>query len=187
MAAHEQKLYSYVVEHDLGDAPNPYGGICTLCRCKFRKYPNRRRNIVELANEGDWVIGTGGASKRSAGHGRLIYAMRVDEKCTRAEYYSRFSRARKDNKRPRDEFEKHEQFALVSRHFYYFGANAIVIPENFKIQKKGPGFRRDFNQADIYRFLEWLKKQSKPGKHGEPCSPKLGERPNGNDRCKSSC
>ena len=35
---------------------------------------------MELAEEGDWIAGTGGADlSKSAGHGKLIYAMRVDE------------------------------------------------------------------------------------------------------------
>jgi len=81
------KLYSYVVQHDNGYAPNPYFGVCTLCRCKFRRSAAGRKNIVELAKRGEWVVGTGGASERSAGHGKLIYAMRVDEKLTREQYY----------------------------------------------------------------------------------------------------
>jgi hypothetical protein len=81
-------LYSYVVEHDTGKAPNPYFDFCTLCRCKYRECPEDRKNIVELVKPGDWVIGTGGAGKRSAGHGKLVYAMQVDEKLTRADYYS---------------------------------------------------------------------------------------------------
>lgn len=140
-------VYSYVVEHDNGYAPNPYFGFCTLCRCKLRKRPESKRNIVELAEKGDWVIGTGGASKRSAGHGMLVYAMRVDEKLTRWEYFtdSRFKQkkpvkagtykqTRGDNEPPVNDFEKHNQFALVSRHFYYFGANAIDIRE-FGLEK----------------------------------------------------
>ena len=53
-------LYSYVVEHDTGYAPNPDSGVCSLCRCKFRESPVSRRNIVELAKKGDWIVGTGG-------------------------------------------------------------------------------------------------------------------------------
>ena len=189
------KLYSYVVEHDTGYAPNPYFGFCTLCRCKFRKPGSRKNNIVELAKEGDWIIGTGGASKRSAGHGKLVYAMRLDEKPTREEYFSnsRFEdkkpvktgtheQTRGDNELPVSDFEKCEQFALVSRHFYYFGAKAIVIPKRFDLEKKGPGFRCNFDSADIRRFLEWLTKHAKPGGHGEPC-----DSPKGSRRCKSSC
>lgn len=90
------KFFSYVVEHDTGEAPNPYFGCCTLCLCKFRKSAKKPRNIVELANEGDWIIGTGGANpKRSAGNGKLVYAMHVDRKITLGEYYANPAYARK--------------------------------------------------------------------------------------------
>ena len=192
------KLYSYVVEHDTGHAPNPYFGVCTLCRCKYRKSSAGHRNIVELADVGDWVIGTGGSSKRSAGHGNLVYAMRVNEKPTRAEYFadSRFAQKKRiktgtdeqtrgDNERPCNDFEKRKQFALVSWHFYYFGANAIAIPGEFDLEKKGPGFRCHFDPAEICRFVEWLEKHT-PEKHGEPCQ-KVVDKPKGIKKCKSSC
>ena len=163
--------------------------MCTLCRCKFSKELEAtrgrkgRKNIVELAHEEDWVIGTGGASKKSAGHGKLIYAMRVDKQLTRWDYFTRFQE--KNPERPRGEFEKHKQFALVSWHFYYFGVNAIDIPERFKhFEKRGPGFR-NVDPAEFRSFLEWLKKR-KPGKHGEPCW-KAVDKPKGSERCKSSC
>ena len=72
------KLYSYVVRFDLGFAPNPFGGLCTLAKCKIG---NKQRNIVEMVEVGDWIVGTGGADPRtSSGNGTLIYAMRVDKK-----------------------------------------------------------------------------------------------------------
>ena len=77
------KLYSYVVDHDHGFAPCPFGGFCTLAKCK---YGTKKRNIVEMADEGDWIAGTGGVKAESAGHGKLIYAMRVDEKIPLADY-----------------------------------------------------------------------------------------------------
>ena len=49
-----------------------------MAKCKFG---TRNRNIVEMAEKDDWIAGTGGADlKKNAGHGKLIYAMRVDEK-----------------------------------------------------------------------------------------------------------
>jgi hypothetical protein len=198
-------LYSYVVEHDNGHAPNPYFGVCTLCRCKFRKQGGKRRNVVELAVVGDWIIGTGGANlKKSTGHGTLVYAMRVDEKLTRERYFSdqRFIRKRPaartyaqmqgDNVQPNGRFEQIGQYALVSEHFYYFGANAIAIPKQFAmLEKTGPGFKRRFRPADINSVIDWLATNHRTGKHGEPCgsapdlprdcgSPRSG-------RCKSSC
>ena len=194
------KIYSYVVDHDEGREPNPYFNVCTLCRCKFSKKAEAtqgregRKNIVELACKGDWVIGTGGTSKKSAGHGKLIYAMQVDERLTRWEYFTDRRFIQKKPERPRSEFERHKQFALVSWHFYYFGANAIDIPKRFRLEKpkgfrlekKGPGFRSHFEPADILRFLEWLKRECKPGKHGKPCG-KVVDELKGSRRCKSSC
>jgi len=153
---------------------------------------------------GDWLIGTGGASKRSAGHGKLVYAMLVTEKLAREKYFSdsrfaqkkpvktstsTYERKRGDNKRPRKAFEKREQFVLVSRHFFYFGNNAIDIPAKFRrrgFEKKGPGFRCPSDPADVCRFVDWLEKERKPGKHGKPCQ-KLIDKPKGSKRCKSSC
>lgn len=41
-------LFSYVVDHDLGFAPNPEGDYCTLVDCKFGGRAGHK-NIVELA------------------------------------------------------------------------------------------------------------------------------------------
>jgi hypothetical protein len=196
------RLFSYVVDHDEGRAPNPYHGICTLCRCKFRKQPKKPRNIVELAVEGDWVIGTGGADRRkSAGNGRLVYAMRVDKKIPRAEYYADRTYACKkpktgdgagrhgDNERPRNRFEEHCQYVLISKHFYYFGDRALTIPAKFsKFEKKGPGFRADFVKDHIDEFIRWIEEEQgfEPGVHGKPCK-KAPSRRQERRTCKSSC
>ena len=194
------KLFSYVVQHDLGYAPNPYFGTCTLCRCKYRCSPGKPKNIVESAELGDWIVGTGGSSKKSAGSGKIVYAMRVDAKPTRAQYFAdrqfadkkphktgAYERIRGDNERPMDNFEKHEQFALISRHFYYFGANAIDIPTRFDLEKKGPGFRSNFDDAYILKFVEWLEKcELGPGRHGDPCYTVV-DKPKGSRQCKLSC
>ena len=193
-------LFSYVVEHDTGHAPNPYFGVCTLCRCKYRKGSAKPSNVVELAEKGDWIVGTGGANlRRSAGHGKLVYAMRVDKKLTREKYYSapRFAkkrvgtssneRERGDNIKPRN--NEGGQFALISRHFYYLGANAIDIPKRFLfLEKKGPGFKKfdSFGSADIRRFVKWLEDRYKSGKHGEPCKKPVAQ-PSGSKSCKLSC
>ena len=56
-------LFSYVVDHDLGFAPNPLDGFCTLVHCKFGG-AGGPVNIVELAEEQDWVLGSGGQSEQ---------------------------------------------------------------------------------------------------------------------------
>lgn len=69
------KLYSYVVTHDSGFAPNPFHGYCTLANCK----PVIRRN----AKVGDWIVGN---SRKKEGN-RLIYAMKVEEILPYASYF----------------------------------------------------------------------------------------------------
>jgi len=61
------KLYSYVVMHDTGFAPNPFFGYCTLACCK----PEIRRS----AQKGDWVVGLTPKAKGN----RIVYFMRVDD------------------------------------------------------------------------------------------------------------
>lgn len=79
-------VYSYVIEHDLGLAPNPFGRYCTLAVCK----PTIRKS--GKLTVGDWIIGTGSkALENTIGKAlvnRLIYAMKVSEKITLEEYWS---------------------------------------------------------------------------------------------------
>jgi hypothetical protein len=65
-------------------------------------------------------------------------------------------------------------YALISRHFFYFGRNAIRIPSrflNYPLEKTGPGFRRDFDEDFISDFVAWLEDKFKVGVHGQPCKP----------------
>lgn len=168
------RFFSYVVDHDNGFAPNPFGGFCTLAKCKYRRKEGQRRNIVELAKVGDWIIGTGGVKRESSGHGTLLYVMRVDEKLTLVEYYkdNRFQ-GRKGN--TFDESHRTDTNALISQHFFYFGRNAInieAIPKehlSHSLEKKGPGFRSDFGMRFIEDFARWLEHNYETGIHGDPC------------------
>ncbi|ABH00164.1 conserved hypothetical protein (plasmid) [Rhodococcus jostii RHA1] len=63
------RLFSYIVRYDIGFAPNPFHGMCTLATCKPK--------IRATARIDDWVIGTGSKTKKL--EDRLVYAMRVDE------------------------------------------------------------------------------------------------------------
>ena len=74
-----RNLYSYVVAHDSGFAPNPFHDFCTLATCK----PIIRRT----AQVGDWVVGTGSDEKRIRRGGYLVYAMCVTETLSTSEYW----------------------------------------------------------------------------------------------------
>jgi len=167
-------LFSYVVDHDLGFAPNPHSGYCTLVHCKFGGVSGRR-NIVELADVGDWVLGTGGQNKDSAGNGKLIYFMRVDEKLR----FKDFLADRRFHGR-RDCLDRgtRNKFALISRRYFYFGKNALDISElpddlaTTQLVKSGPGFRRDYPAAKLKRLARWLADNYEVGVHGDPCGQK---------------
>jgi hypothetical protein len=72
------RLYSYKVVHDIGFAPNPFHGVCTLTTCK----PKVRKG----ASPGDWIVGVGSCAQKT--YGRLVYAMEVDEKLTFDDYWN---------------------------------------------------------------------------------------------------
>ena len=167
-------LFSYVVDHDLGFAPNPYAGYCTLVHCKFGGSTGRR-NIVELAELGDWVVGTGGRSKDSAGHGKMIYLMRVDEKLPFRKFLSdRRFQGRSDC----EDFGGGNQFALISRRYFYFGKNALPISSLPKrlaanLTKRGAGFRSDYPIEMVRELGKWFRKNYEIGMHGDPAPLKM--------------
>ena len=71
-------VYVYAVSYDLGFAPNPFGGLCTLACCK----PKIRAKAVE----GDWIIGMTGVKTRPAL--RCVFAMVVTGHTTFDEYWA---------------------------------------------------------------------------------------------------
>jgi hypothetical protein len=173
-------LYSYVVEHDRGHAPNPGYGYCTLAHCKYQ-HSKRRRNLVEMAIEDNWIVGTGGSNPlKSAGNGKLIYLMQVTEKLPLEEYWrdKRFREKRPvpDQKFPGDNIKAKigkGRFVLISDHFWYFGENAPMLPPALakKIEKRGPNYRsRSIEPEAVQQLIDWVSKRfPKPGVYGDPC------------------
>jgi Nucleotide modification associated domain 2 len=72
------RVYSYIVRYDIGFAPNPYFGYCTLATCK--------PDIRQRALPGDWVVGFGSAGNKRAG--QLIFAMQVEETLSYDQYWA---------------------------------------------------------------------------------------------------
>ena len=73
------RLFTYTIVVDDGAAPNPFRGLCSLAICK----PAIRR----VAARGDWIVGLGSRNAPSGDlSARVVYAMRVDEVLSLAEY-----------------------------------------------------------------------------------------------------
>ncbi|MBU1062206.1 MAG: hypothetical protein KJ957_07935 [Candidatus Omnitrophica bacterium] len=185
------KLYIYVVTHDAGFAPNPFWDYCTLATCK----PTIRR----CASVGDWVAGMG--SMRNVGHGKLIYAMKISEILPFLDYDAdlRFNKKKPnasgiieercgDNiyyKTPNNEWKQREsnhkmkhmerdlkgRNVLIAGHFYYFGKDAVKVPQEYNsLVPKGRGHLCNFDAVLVNDFLTWLQKTFKTGIHGKPYS-----------------
>lgn len=60
-------IYVYAVSYDLGFAPNPFGGLCSLACCKPK--------IRKMAVKGDWIVGLTGVKTKPVL--RCVFAMIV--------------------------------------------------------------------------------------------------------------
>jgi hypothetical protein len=165
-------VYSYIVTHDTGFAPNPFHDHCTLACCK----PAIRRT----AGLGDWIVGI---SPKPLGN-RLVYAMHVAEILTFEEYWSdlRFQckipawHADRQILRCGDniyeplgggQFRQHQSFhsleygleenpdtknndlggrmVLVAKEFTYWGRHAVALPESLTCLVVGRSHRTQRN------------------------------------------
>jgi hypothetical protein len=181
------KLSAYIISVDSGFSPNPYGRHCTLTCCK----PTIRRN----AEPGDIIIGSGTARRGLTG--RLIYAMRVQQVLPFEVYWHRYPSKRPSSRtgvsRRGDNIwhvragvwrgipgALHNQThqardlrganALVAAEFYYFGRDAIVVPEAFaSLLAVTQGHKNTYDDTLIARFWKWLSRRApRNGRIGKP-------------------
>lgn len=191
------RLYSYVVQHDHGFAPNPFWGICTLANCK----PELRRT----AKVDDLILGTGSADIAAAGC--LVYWMRVGEIVSFDDYWSdpRFARKKPnmsgsmmhrygDNiywTGPDGTFQQLDSFhsedngslsianrkrdtgttekVLIGSQFAFYGKSAPSIPHELSFAvKKGPGHKCQFADGDRAKVEAWLATKPERGYMNEP-------------------
>lgn len=169
------RLYMYSVTRDLGFAPNPFFGVCTLATCKPR--------VRKAATVGDWVIGVVGANMKKKYKGKCIFIMKVSEVLTFDQYWvdARFSQKKAvrngskvqmlgdnvyhkdingewvqedshhsnlDGSKNMDNLERdtgRTDNVLVSDLFIYFGSDPISIP----LESVGYKRIRDFRKVEL--------------------------------------
>ena len=173
------RLFSYVVAHDYGFAPNPDSGYCTLACCKPR--------IRKSAKKGDWIVGL---SPARFGPPKLCYVMRVSEKVTFDQYYhvKRFQ-GRRDNiyhRLPNGRYEQllndyhnlenykrdtQTDWVLMGSLFWYFGQQMIEPPKHLlgsDIFKRCRDRRKITDPEAIKGFVTWLANAYRVGVHSTP-------------------
>jgi hypothetical protein len=190
-------LYSYIVKHDTGFAPNPFFGCCTLACCKARI----RRN----AKEGDWIVGLTPASNGN----KIVYFMEVNEILGFDEYW--FDRRFRE-KRPtfgagiaakcgdniyepsknhglgyrqlpsthtKPQFTEREdpvrkgddlsgKQVLVSSKYAYFGSTALTLPPELNDLRVGIGHRSRSLDKVQTEFRHFVSQQREFGVLGFP-------------------
>ena len=182
------QIYSYVITHDAGFAPNPFGGFLTLATCKPQ--------IRKCAQIGDFIIGTG--SSRTVGNHRLVYAAQVTDVISLEDYGGSPKFGVKRPSMRREWWRKHGDNiyvkvggewiqrrnvhhaapnmdhdlsganVLICRQFWYFGGAALEIPtELHEIIKRGPGHKRINDEFIVQRVVDWLGTLPR-GRHGVP-------------------
>lgn len=179
-------VFMYVVDRDVGFAPNPFHGYCTLATCKSV--------IRKSAAVGDWVVGMGGS--RLAATGRCVFAMKLTSKVTFNEYWFTPEYQEKkpvrngslmtmigDNIYYRDpdagrwhQADSHHSHpdgrpnlynlrkdtkadsVLISRNFIYFGSSAPKVPAAMlqNIGFKNGRYHRRYDEQEASKFMQWL-------------------------------
>lgn len=186
-----RSVFSYIVTHDTGFAPNPFWGYCTLACCK----PTIRRT----ARPGDWVVGLAPRS----GECRIIYAMEIAETLPYDRYYrdDRFRAKRPDfhggivgkcgdniyrplpgggfaqlrsmhSKGAMEDLKGKEhdlkgRGALIAKRFWYFGSRAVDLPNSLSWLMVGRGHRR-CRGADAVAALEQFLARHQAGVRAAP-------------------
>jgi len=199
-------IYSYVVAHDTGFAPNPFHGYCTLACCKPK--------IRSRAAKGDWVVGL---TSKAAGN-RIVYLMRVDDvmeslseywfdprfkakkptytggirrKCGDNIYeplasggYRQLRSAHSDGDAENEDNKAHDlggKRVLVSETFAYFGSKALPLPPELQCLRVMRGHRSQFSDAVKAEFIRFAGSVGF-GVHGAP-----RRWPNGDDTWMQGC
>ena len=141
-------LFSYIVDHDTGYAPNPSNGVCTLAYCKHPMRPH--------VQEGDYVIGLG---KKESGN-CVVYAMRVTETLEHDLYLRdrRFEDRWGDYDDPNSKEEiRQASRVLISADFVYWSGDGPPLPECLRgLIVERQGYKSKINDPLIPAFIEWF-------------------------------
>jgi len=169
-------IFKYVIKHDGGTAPCVDNGLLSLCICK----PKIRR----VAKAGDWVIATG--SKQTVSKvPKIVFAAKITKKLS-METYALENNNRSDsiyefdgfslihNGSPIHSDEKAQAVdksginCLLSEKFWYFGENAIELPNDlYSLYHYGRGHGK-INDEEMLNLLENYLLNIPTGIIGEP-------------------
>lgn len=196
------KLYSYVIPRDYGFAPNPYFDYCTLATCKpiIRRCAQVGDWIAAYGAAGSPVHG------KLVVLMRVEEALSFDEywedgrfRCKRPVFNKGVMHKYGDNIYHHvdgkwvQEFSHHSMpdgsinsinlnrdtqtdRVLIAQDFYYFGNNAIDIPQRFNVLiKEGRNHSVCMDETIINDFISYIRTKCDRKIYGIPYSRKIGD------------
>lgn len=193
--------FSYKIEHDFGLAPNPFGGYCTIavCRPTIRKNKDLKKGdwiigtgSVKLGNLYHLIFAMQFEEKLTFNeywedsrfqykkpilNGSLVqlYGDNFYHQDEQGNWIQEDSAHSFSDGKPNPGHIKKDiggKYVLISKTFYYFGENSILIPERFRDvcsngrNMKGPSI--DTKNAE--KFIKWVQDKYDLGVHGDPIS-----------------
>ena len=167
-------IWSYVVAHDGGTAPCVDNKSLSLCICK----PVIRKNVII----GDWIVGF---ARKEIGENLIVYATEVEDKMPMEEYFSDPEIRRdkiyefKDNEFIHNGGNIHNSpknwksdisggFCLVSKKFWYFGKDALPVPDELEILYYPNVGQKKFTEESILRNVKLFFESLDQGISAEP-------------------
>jgi len=183
-------IYSYVITRDFGFAPNPFFGYCTLATCKplirkgaqigdwvigtgsaaknkeFRNYLVYAMCIEEKISLDDYWNDPRFINKKPVmngsnmqWYGDNIYHLDSDT----GQFVQEDSHhSLEDGSVNMKNYTKDlsGKFVLISKTYWYFGKEAILIPEELRcLIKSGQGHKRRDDKILINNFISWIQRQ----------------------------
>lgn len=180
------KVYMYVVDRDFGFAPNPFHGYCTLATCKAQIRAHADPGDWVVGMGGSRLKATGRCvfamkvtdvlpfdtywfdpaykDKKPIRNGSL--KMMVGDNIYHRDAQSgRWRQAESHHSNPDGtenvdniETDTKSDCVLLSRHFFYFGCNAPVVPERIldSIGYRNGRNYRGFSDSQCTDLLNWL-------------------------------
>jgi hypothetical protein len=186
------KLYSYTVMHDTGFSPNPFWGYCSLACCKpvirrtaqvgdwviglSPRAVGNRLVYAMLVDEILTVESFFGDSRFAAkipdySTGRIVHRCGDNiYKPLPSGGFRQLESMHSDGTREDPETKAHDLSGgnvLIARTFYYFGSQALGLPQELELLRAGRGHKNRFSSDDICRFLDFISGQC-TGVHAAP-------------------
>lgn len=190
MTTSKPRLFTYTIPADDGAAPNPFNGMCTLaiCKPKIRSVAKRGDWVAGLgskdASSGDLsgclvyameveeVMSLAEYDRHAAQQWphRIpnVKSLSLQERLGDCiyDFSSGSPRQRPGVHGPGNkDADLNGKNVLISRHFFYFGAKAIPLPEELLgICHQTQGHKSNCNEQYFAPFVDWIKSLSlEPG------------------------